>query len=106
MVKYGIPYQGSKSQIVEKILDVLPSGKRFVDLFGGGGAMSHCAKLSEKYEEVLYNEINPILVDLMKKAIAGEFNYDKFKPEFITREEFFNLKDTDGKIEKVYWNGK
>ena len=36
MSKYGVPYQGSKAQIAEDIINELPSGNRFVDLFGGG----------------------------------------------------------------------
>ena len=88
MGNYGMPYMGNKSTIAEKIIELLPSGKRFVDLFGGGGAMSHCALLSGKYKTVYYNELNPLVVDLLKRAINGEFNYDRFKPEFITREMF------------------
>ena len=61
MSKYGIPYMGSKDKIADDILSVLPRGKRFVDLFGGGFAMSHAALLSGKYEQVFYNEINPLL---------------------------------------------
>lgn len=34
---YGIPYQGNKSRIADRIISVLPEGKRLVDLFGGGG---------------------------------------------------------------------
>lgn len=48
-MRYGIPYQGSKNQIAENILKFLPGGKRLVDLFGGGGAISHCASLSYKW---------------------------------------------------------
>ena len=33
---YGVPYQGNKSRIADRIISVLPSGKRLVDLFGGG----------------------------------------------------------------------
>lgn len=33
---YGIPYQGNKSRIADRIISVLPEGKRLVDLFGGG----------------------------------------------------------------------
>lgn len=33
---YGIPYQGNKSRIADRIISVLPAGKRLVDLFGGG----------------------------------------------------------------------
>ena len=36
MAQYGIPYMGSKDKIADDILSVLPRGKRFVDLFGGG----------------------------------------------------------------------
>lgn len=35
-MNYGITYQGSKSGIAENIIDLLPAGNRFVDLFGGG----------------------------------------------------------------------
>lgn len=34
---YGVPYQGNKSRIADIIISLLPSGKRLVDLFGGGG---------------------------------------------------------------------
>lgn len=34
---YGLPYMGSKNTIAEDIINFLPSSKRFVDLFGGGG---------------------------------------------------------------------
>lgn len=100
---YGIGYMGSKTAIAEDIIDLLPRGRRFVDLFGGGFAMSHCALLSGKYEEVYYNELNPLLVELIKKAINGDYNYNKFKPEFITREKFRELKDKDGYV-KYCWS--
>lgn len=71
-MRYGITYQGSKNAIAEDIIRILPSGKRLVDLFGGGGAISHCAALSGKWQKVIYNEYNPLLVDLIKKAINGD----------------------------------
>lgn len=100
MKQYGAPYMGSKSQIAEDILAVLPRGKRFVDLFGGGFAMTHCAMLSGKYEEFYYNELNPLVVDMIKKAISGEYKNER---RWIDRETFFNLKDTDGYI-KYCWS--
>lgn len=33
---YGVPYQGNKSRIADRIISILPEGKRLVDLFGGG----------------------------------------------------------------------
>lgn len=34
---YGVPYQGNKSRIADRIIHLLPEGDRLVDLFGGGG---------------------------------------------------------------------
>ena len=100
MNQYGAPYMGSKSKIAEDILAILPRGKRFVDLFGGGFAMTHCAMLSGKYEEFYYNELNPLVVDMIKKAIAGEYKNER---RWIDRETFYNLKDTDGYV-KLCWS--
>jgi site-specific DNA-adenine methylase len=68
-----MPYKGSKSKIAEQILNVLPDSEWFVDLFGGGGAISHCAALSMKYHYVLYNEIEPLIYKAFKMAINGDF---------------------------------
>ena len=100
MNQYGAPYMGSKSKIAEDILAILPRGKRFVDLFGGGFAMTHCAMLFGKYEEFYYNELNPLVVDMIKKAIAGEYKNER---RWIDRETFYNLKDTDGYV-KLCWS--
>ena len=99
-MKYGITYQGSKNAIAEKIIEILPSGRRFVDLFGGGAAISHCAVLSGKWQKVLYNEYNPLLVDLIKKAINGDYQNEK---RWISREDFFKLKEKEGYI-KYCWS--
>lgn len=103
MIKtFGIPYMGSKTKIALDILKILPSGNRFVDLFGGGFAMSHAALLIKKYNHVLYNDINPRVTNLVKKAINGDFNYNVFKPTFISRTDFFQNKDSDGYIKYVW----
>lgn len=102
MKLYGIPYMGSKTKIAAKILELLPPGKRFVDLFGGGFAMSHAASLCHKWDVIYYNELNPLLPPLIKKAIQGDFNYNHFRPAFITRERFLDLKDKDGYIKYIW----
>ena len=102
-MKFGMPYMGSKSIIAGKIITLLPKADTFVDLFGGGGAITHAAVLSKKYKSVHYNEIDPLVVDLFKRAINGDFNSDKFKPDFITKERFFAEKDKDGYI-SVIWS--
>lgn len=102
MTLYGIPYQGSKTKIAPAIIARLPSGRRFCDLFGGGFAMSHCARLSRKYQTVLYNELNPLLPPLIQGGLNGDYNYNRFKPEFITRERFYAEKETNGYIKYIW----
>ena len=99
MKKYGIVYQGSKTRIADDIIQILPQGKRFVDLFGGGFAMSHCALLSGKYQSVLYNEIEPLLLNLIRDAINGKY---RDNTEWISREDFAKRKDTDGFVKYIW----
>lgn len=99
---YGIPYMGSKTKIAIDILRQLPKGNRFVDLFGGGFAMSHAAFLSGRYREVLYNDYNPLIVDLVKGGLKGKYNYGVFQPKFVTRQEFYNQKEKDGYIKYIW----
>lgn len=91
-MRYGIPYMGSKNRIAEWIIDNLPPAKHFYDLFGGGGAISHCALLSGKYKYVHYNELNPLIAKAFKMTVNGEF---KNENRWISREDFKRLKDTD-----------
>lgn len=104
MKKYGIPYKGSKDKIAEEILENLPSGKRLVDLFGGGFAITHCAleKYSDKYENFMYNDINPLLPPLIEKAISGYYSSDDFLNTFVTRNDFYSLKEKDGYIKWIW----
>lgn len=55
---YGISYCGSKNRLAKDIVNILPEGKRFVDLFCGGCAITHCAMLSGKYDQFLINDLN------------------------------------------------
>ena len=87
-----MPYVGSKNKIAGKIIDKLPPAKHFYDLFGGGGAMTHCALMSGKYEFVHYNEFNPLVFKAFKMAINGEF---KGENRWISKEDFERLKDFD-----------
>lgn len=102
MKKYGLPYKGSKSKIADELIAVMPSGNRFIDLFGGGGAVSHCACLSGKYNSVLYREIRQIMCCFLKDVIDGKYNIKTFVPEWISRDEFNKKKNTDGYIASVW----
>ncbi len=101
-MKYGITYQGSKDKIADDIIELLPRGKRFVDLFGGGFAITHAAMMHNRWKNYLYNELNPLLVDLIKRGVRGDFNYSRFTPEWISREKFAELKDKDGYVKYVW----
>lgn len=98
--KYGAPYIGSKNNIAEEVVNFLPAGKRLCDLFGGGGAISHCALTygRNKYGSVLYNDVNPIVVEYVKGAFSGKYNMDVNEPEIITRDRFHELKTKRGDI--------
>ena len=91
-MNFGMPYQGSKNKLAKDIIEQMPPAEHFYDLFGGGGAITHCAVLSGKYKYVHYNEINPLVVKGFEMAINGEFNNEN---RWISREEFYQLKDTD-----------
>lgn len=98
-MRYGIPYVGSKNKIAEKIIDKLPPAKHFYDLFGGGGAMTHCALMSGKYQYIHYNEFNPLVFKAFKMAINGEFEGEN---RWISREDFERLKDSDPYVACCY----
>lgn len=96
---YGVPYQGNKSRIADAIIKILPSGKRLVDLFGGGGAITHCALLTDKWERYLYNDLNSNIVQLFMDAVNGKYADEK---RVITREEFFTLKESDPYVKYIW----
>lgn len=104
-INYGIPYMGSKSSIIDKISKYFPDAENFYDLFGGGFSVTHymLTKRLKSYKNFYFNEIRPGICDLIKDAINGKFNYDNFKPKWISREEFFIKKDTDPYI-KIIWS--
>lgn len=99
---YGIPYMGSKTKIAVDILRQLPKGNRFVDLFGGGFAMTHAAMLTKRYKSFLYNDYNPLIVKLVEDAYNGKYNYSRFKPEFITRKQYEVRCKNDGYISHIW----
>lgn len=89
---FGLPYLGSKNAIAIDILRFLPAGRRFCDLCGGGGAVTHAALTSYKWDEVLYNEISPLVVRAFRMAMHGRFANEK---RWISREDFMRFKTVD-----------
>ena len=60
-MRYGLPYKGSKNGIAEWIVSELPTAHTFVDLFFGGGAITHRAMLTGKYQQFIVNDIEDCL---------------------------------------------
>nr|DAI36232.1 MAG TPA: DNA adenine methylase [Caudoviricetes sp.] len=100
-MRYGLPYQGSKSQIAKDIIGFLPKGDRLVDLFGGGGAITHCAVESGRWGSVLYNELNSLVHDTFKGCVEGTIDTSNAS-RWVSREDFFRLKDTDGLVALIW----
>ena len=103
--KYGIPYQGSKGKIIDQIAKFFPNADHFYDLFGGGFSVSHymLEHRNKSYKNFHYNEIRNGLCELIQDAINGKYNYNVFKPEWISRERFFKEKESNAYI-KIIWS--
>lgn len=57
MASYGLPYTGSKNRLAEKIIRHLPEADTLVDVFFGGGAITHCAMVHNKFKSYIANDI-------------------------------------------------
>ena len=100
-MRYGMPYKGSKNSIAEWIISELPKADTFVDLFMGGGAITHVALLSEKYNNFIINDIDGRMPQLFLDCIDGKYTPENHK-EWISREEFIKKKDEDGYIALIW----
>lgn len=96
---------GSKNKIADKIIEQLPGGGCFYDLFFGGGAITHAAMLSGKWDKFVGNDVLGT-VNLFKDCVAGRLTGAE---RWVGREDFKRLKDTDLYV-KIFWsfgnNGK
>lgn len=99
MKKYGLPYQGSKSKLAEWVLAHLPSAEHLYDVFAGGCAVTHAALLSGKFKEVHANDITDS-VTLFEDALNGRYENES---RWISREDFFRLKDSDPYV-RIVWS--
>ena len=86
-MRYGLPYKGSKNAIAEWIVNELPPNRYFVDLFFGGGAITHAAMLSKKWDRFIINDIDGRLPRLFVDCAHGKYT-TVTHPEWISREEF------------------
>ena len=95
-MKYGMPYKGSKNKLAGQIFELFPRKKNFYDLFCGGCAMTHYGLLHGGFENYYMNDINPACPELFMDAVHGKFKDEK---RWISREDFFRLKDSEPYVE-------
>ena len=77
----------------------LPKRDNLVDLFCGGCAVSHAALLMGKYKHIHINDLNWMCPTLFLDALSGKYNDDT---RWISREDFFRLRDTDPYVAVVW----
>ena len=96
---YGLSMKGSKRKLADRIVSLFPRATHLYDLFCGGSAISHCALLKNKYQHIHINDINPMMPQAFIKALQGGFDDED---RWISREDFFRLKDTDPYVAVVW----
>ena len=95
MKKYGFPYKGSKNKLAEKIVRLFPDAENFYDLFCGGCAITHRTLIENRWKNYVINDIDSRCPKLFLDAINGKF---KNETRWISREDFYNLKDNDSYV--------
>ncbi len=92
--KYGVSYKGSKSKIADKLAEVIPYRgiDNFYDLFAGGCAVTHKMYLEGRYKHYYANDINGQALRLFCDGLKGKYANET---RWISREDFFDLKDSD-----------
>jgi site-specific DNA-adenine methylase len=99
-MRYGVPYKGSKNGIAEWIYSHFPKRTNFYDLFCGGCAILQVALMRQEYKNYFANDIDADGIKLFLNAIKGKYQNET---RWISREDFFNLKDKDPYI-KYCWS--
>ena len=96
---YGLPYKGSKNSIAKWVISNIPKSHTFVDLFAGGCAVTHAAILSGKFDRFIANDITDV-PQLFIDAINGKYRNER---RWISRDDFFRLKDFDPYV-RIVWS--
>lgn len=102
--RLGLVYRGSKRNIADDILkaiyDYNPNAYAFYDLFGGGGSMSLYAKKCGY--DVYYNDLNKHIYGVIDYFKKHRNNLDSRLYDFLSREEFYRIKEKENKTPVEY----
>lgn len=86
----GLPYKGSKNTIAEDIVKCLPRGKKLLDACCGGGAVLMAAAMSNRWEKVVGNDLNPATIALLDAVLIHKGQIEYEHPPVCTRDDFAN----------------
>ena len=110
---FGLPYMGSKNATAENIVSMFPRSRRLLDLFGGGASVTHAALVSGRFEHVVYNDVEPLMVDMLKRLMTDPLPPLRFvdRVEFKERYKvdpmvFFTWKFPSNKLDYIFSPGK
>ena len=92
---YGVSYLGSKNKIAAEVVYNLPSAPLLIDVFAGGGAITHAALLSHRFSSILANDYDCGALQLFYRASHGLIDFKEERKRWVSREDFKRLKDTD-----------
>ena len=106
---------GGKNATAENLVSMLPRGRRLLDLFGGGASVTHAALVSGKFEQVIYNDLDPLIVDMLNRlkdeplAPLRFVGRDEFTLKPIYDETYKDLlneiSERFDKYTEEFWNG-
>ena len=91
-MNYGVSYKGSKNLIATKLAEAIPGAENFYDLFAGGCAVTHKMLEIGRFKHYYANDLDGQGLKLFTDAANGKYKDEK---RWISREDFFRLKDTD-----------
>ena len=110
---FGVPYMGGKNATAENIVSMFPHSRRLLDLFGGGASVTHAALVSGRFEQVVYNDIDPLMVDMIKRLMSQPLpplrfvGRDEFKERYkVDPMVFFCWKFPSASMRYVFGPGK
>lgn len=100
--RYGLPYKGSKSRIVDALAEAIPykGVDNFYDVFAGGCAVTHKMLLEMRYKRYFCNDLDGYAVQLFCDMWSGK-RFDDTR--WIGREDFFREKDSDAYV-RLCWS--
>ena len=99
MANYGLPYTGSKNRLAEKIIKHFPEADTLIDVFFGGGAITHCAMVHNKFKNYIANDIRTT-PQFFEDCIKGKYSNDL---RWISSEDFRNSSRDDWFV-RLLWS--